>query len=625
MPNANAPDSQHIADNPYRRAIAAARTSLGGVILLSAVLNVLMLTGSIYMLQVYDRVLPGGSVPTLVVLFAIVIVLFAFLGLYDFLRTRVLSRIALQLDNHLSGPAFRMWLRAGLPGGGKGSDAQVMHDLDTLRGFLSGPVVASMADVLFVPLFLGVLFLIHPWLGLLTIAGAGVGVAIALVNRAVMRPNISQSVELDSAERNFIDRSARNAEAIEAMGMQASISAHWQRLHRAALASAQAGSDPSEVLAATSRAFRMLLQSAILTLGALLVIRGEMSGGMIIASSVLSGRALAPVDQLIGQWRVIGRAGAAHKRLLSTFDAARPEPARIALPDPTGKISVSGLTKLAPSQPGTDPVKILSDIAFALAPGDAMGVIGNSASGKSTLARILVGAGHSDSGEVRLDGATLDQWDPEQLGRQIGYLPQMLEMLPGTIRDNIARFDPKAQDADVIAAATLTGIHSMILKLPDGYATRLSDPQSPPMLSGGQLQRLGLARAVFGMPRLVVLDEPNANLDRNGDAALTHTIRTLRAAGSTVIVMAHRPSVLVAVNKLMILNAGRVEAFDDRETLLATEYKGQYKGKEANTPAPVQATNLSPHKQAAAGNMLRKLRAVPRAPSTPSTPRRYHA
>lgn len=556
-------------ENPYRRAIMAARPALGGVIALSAILNLLMLTGSIYMLQVYDRVLPGGSVPTLVVLFAIVLVLFAFLGFYDFLRARVLSRVALHMDHRLSGPAFRIWLRSGLPGDSRRADAQVMQDLESIRSFLSGPVVAAMADVLFVPLFLAVLFLIHPWLGWLTIAGAGIGAAIALLNRAMTRGALSQSAELESAERHFTDHSRRSAEAIEAMGMYGSITAHWQRLHRAALARSQAGSDPSEALAATSRAFRMLLQSAILTIGALLVIRGEMSGGMIIASSVLSGRALAPVDQLIGQWRATGRAAAAHKRLLGTFEARPPQPKRIQLPDPSGQITVTGLTKLGPSQPGKEPLKILSDISFSLDSGDAMGVIGNSASGKSTLARLLIGAGQGDSGEIRLDGATMDQWHPEILGRQIGYLPQVLDMLPGTIRDNIARFDPEAQDAEVIKAATLTGIHEMILRLPDGYGTRLGDPEAAPVLSGGQMQRLGLARAIYAMPRLVVLDEPNANLDMAGDAALTRTIMALRAAGSTLIIMAHRPSVLAAVNKLMVLSAGEVSAFGDSAALLA--------------------------------------------------------
>lgn len=559
--------------NLYRQAIVGARPALGGVILFSALLNVLMLTGSIYMLQVYDRVLPGGSVPTLIVLFGIVVILFAFLGFYDFLRARLLSRIALRLDDRLSAIAFCKWLDTGLPDTREEGATQVMRDLDTVRGFVSGPVIAAMADLLFVPLFLGVLFLIHPWLGFLTIAGAGVGGLIALTNRAVTKKAIRQSAALDNTERNFTERSRRNVEAIHAMGMHNAVSEHWRALHHASLASAQKGSDPSEMLAAASRAFRMLLQSAILTLGAFLVLRGEISAGMIIASSILSGRALAPVDQLIGQWRATGRFAAAHKRLITTFNMSKPAPRRIDLPSPTGQITVSELSKLGSETLNGDRAKVLNQVSFELSPGDALGVVGSSASGKSTLARMLVGAGEYDGGEIRFDGATASQWEPAQLGRQIGYLPQVVEMLPGTIGENIARFDPNASDADIIAAATLTGIHEMILKLPEGYCTRLGDLATSPLLSGGQIQRLGLARAVYRMPKIVVLDEPNANLDIAGDAALTHTIETLRAANSTVIVMAHRPSVLSAVNKLLILTAGQVGAFGDRDTMLAEDYR----------------------------------------------------
>ena len=353
----------------------------------------------------------------------------------------------------------------------------------------------------------------------------------------------------------------------------------------------------------------MLLQSAILTLGAFLVLRGDITAGMIIAGSILSGRALAPVDQLIGQWRIIGRVMAAHKRLDEIFAKDTSQPERVALPDPSGALTVSGLTKTGAARPNGEPPKILSDISFSLASGDALGVIGNSASGKSTLARLLVGAGQGDAGEVRLDGATLDQWHPDQLGRNIGYLPQMLEMLPGTIRDNIARFDPEAPDDDVIAAARMTGIHDMILQLPDGYNTRLGDPYAPAPLSGGQIQRLGLARAVYGMPRFVVLDEPNANLDMAGDAALTKAIKTLRAAGSTVIVMAHRPSVLSAVNKLMVLTAGTVGAFGDRDVLLAEDYKTDKKPREIAMPKPETATPPAmPKVVPAQGNTTLKVR-----------------
>jgi PrtD family type I secretion system ABC transporter len=565
----------------YGGALRGLRMVVLAVLGISAIINVLMLTGSIYMLQIYDRVLSSGSVSTLMGLFGVVVILFAFLGFYDFLRVRLLSRAALRLDRALGVPAFARWVRAGLPGGAGQADGKqtsgtsALQDLGMLRGFLSSPAVTALADLPFVPLFLAVLFMIHPWLGWLTVAGAGVAGLIALVNRALTRSAIQNAGGFEGGERDFTDRSRRNAEAILAMGMYGAIAARWRDLHHKVLVSSQKGGDPSEMLAATSRAFRMLLQSAILTLGALLVLRAEISAGMIIAASILSGRALAPVDQLIGQWRAIGQGLAAHRRLAQGFATPEVTPERMNLPDPTGTISVRALTKLVPGTPATaaDAPRILSGIDFALNPGDGLGVVGSSASGKSTLARLLVGAMQADAGEIRFDGARPEHWDPARLGRNIGYLPQVLEMLPGSIRDNIARFDPAATDDSVMAAARMTGIHDMILKLPQGYGTQLCDPAAPVPLSGGQMQRLGLARAVHGMPRIVVLDEPNSNLDMAGDAALTRTIETLRSAGSTVVVMAHRPSVLAAVNKLMVLDAGMVRVFGDKDAVLAEDYR----------------------------------------------------
>ena len=554
------------AANSYRTALRRLTPVLMGVLVFSAVLNVLMLTGSVYMLQVYDRVLASGSVPTLLGLFGIVVVLYSFLGFYDFLRTRLLSRGALTLDQSTGGVAFQSWISTGTPGA-TSQATQPLRDLDMVRGFLSGPTVMALFDLPFVPLYLGVLFIIHPWLGWVTVAGAGVTALIAVANRMLTRGPVARAAQLDEAERDFSDKCHRNAEAIVAMGMQAALTARWQGLHRTTLAGGQQGSDPSEMLAASSRAFRMLLQSGILTLGAFLVILGEISGGMIIAASVLSGRALAPVDQLIGQWRSLGKAQAAHQRLGAFFATQNHSVTPIALPDPTGQITVTGLTRLGAARSGAEPPQILSDISFALTPGDGLGVIGNSASGKSTLARLLVGAMAADKGEIRLDGATPDQWDPVQLGRKIGYLPQTVGLLPGTIRDNIARFDPAASDAAVIEAARMTGVHEMILKLPEGYATVLGRSDGV-QLSGGQVQRLGLARAIYGRPAIVVLDEPNSNLDVAGDNALTQAIADLRAAGCTVIVMAHRPSAIAAVNKLMILEAGRMVAFGDKEAVL---------------------------------------------------------
>jgi len=560
------PKGQSLAANAYTLALRRLRPGFAVVVAFSAVINVLMLTGSVYMLQVYDRVLSSGSVPTLLGLFAIVVVLYGFLGFYDFLRARLLSRMAIRLDQSAGTETFRVWIRSGVPGEG-GANAQPLRDLEMLRGFLSGPAVVALFDTPWVPLYLAVLFAIHPWLGWLTIAGAAIVALVALINRLVTQGAIRRAAGLDGAERDFADKSRHIAEAVVAMGMERAITARWRGLHDGTLASGQQGSDPSEMLAAFSRAFRMLLQSAMLTLGAFLVLRGEISGGMIIASSILSGRALAPVDQVIGQWRTIGRAAEAHRRLGAFFEGRAAEKPRIQLPDPTGQISVARLIKLAPGQPGTERARILNQVNFSLEPGDGLGVIGNSASGKSSLARLLVGAWTPDGGEIRLDGATLDQWDPAQLGRKIGYLPQVLEMLPGSIRDNIARFDPDVSDAGVIEAAQLAGVHDMILKLPHGYATQLGGNEMP--LSGGQIQRLGLARAIYGKPRLVVLDEPNSNLDVAGDDALQGAIAALRAAGSTVIVMAHRPSAIAAVNKVMILHGGMVAQFGDKAEVLA--------------------------------------------------------
>ena len=545
-----------LPDGAYGRVLRSLRPGLAAAAAVSAVISLLMLTGSLYMLQVYDRVLASGSLPTLLGLFAIVVVLYSFLGLFDFLRARMLSRLAIRLEAQLAPQAFQGWLSAGQQGGG-----QPLRDLEALRGFIAGPTMPGLFDLPWVPLYLVVLFLVHPWLGWLTIIAAAVVAALAWISHSLSQHRIVQSLGDEAIARDFSDRSRRSAEMILAMGMQGAVAARWRRLQLAMLLTNQRAGDPAELLGAISRAFRMLMQSAILTLGAYLVIKGEMSGGMIIASSILTGRALSPVDQIIGQWRGIGRALEAHRRLAQFFASLAPETAVLELPAPKGQISVSNLTKLAPPHGLAEPRKILDDVSFTLQPGDALGVIGASASGKSTLARLLAGAIAPDSGEIRLDGATRTQWQTAQLGRHIGYLPQQVDLLPGSLRDNIARFDPALGDADVIAAAEAAGIHQMILQLPDGYSTRVGTAEAV-LLSGGQLQRIGLARALCGKPVLVILDEPNSNLDTVGEAQLTQCIRNLRAAGSVVVVMAHRPNVLAATNKTLLLEAGRVQAFE---------------------------------------------------------------
>lgn len=567
------PEPRATGADPYRAALKSLRPAILTVAGFSLAINLLMLTGSVYMLQVYDRVLSSGSVPTLLGLFAIVVVLYGFLGLYDALRARMLSRAGMRLDRALGAPAFRGWLRAGLDG--QAGQERSLRDLDTLRGFAASPAAAIPFDLPFVPLFLAVLFLLHPWLGWATVAGACIAGAIAFAGRVLTGAALTRAAGADATERELTAASRTGAETAVAMGMEEALHRRWQALHDRSLAAGQEGADPAATLAATSKAFRMLLQSAILTLGAWLVLRGEISAGMIIASSILSGRALAPIDQLTGQWKSLSRAAEAHKRMKGFSAARTAAPEQIALPEPKGRLTVRGLTRLMPERPGAalgtapaaDRPKILSDVSFDLEPGEALGVIGASASGKSTLARALVGVLPPDAGEVRLDGATLDQYGAARLGRHVGYLPQRVDLLPGTVRDNIARFDPEAPDAAVIAAAQAAGVHQMILALPEGYQTRLGGADQP--LSGGQVQRLGLARALYGMPALVVLDEPNSNLDQAGEAALSQAIAALRAAGSAVVVMAHRASALAAVNKLLLLDKGQVARFGDKAEVLA--------------------------------------------------------
>lgn len=567
--------------NSYLGALRGLRGTFLLVGFFSAIINLLMLTGPVYMLQVYDRVLSSGSVPTLVGLFALVALLYGFLGLYDFLRARLLSRAALRLDAWVGDEAFRFALRGGGSGGRSQIDpgAQPVRDLELVRGFLGSPAVTGLFDLPWMPIFLGLVFLIHPWLGYLTLAGAGIVTAAALLNQLLSRGSISQAMSLEGAERSLADQARTDSETLHVLGMRDRVVTRWRTLHDSALAAGQVGGDRSEGFASFSKAFRLLLQSALLTVGAFLALRQEITPGMIIATSIIAGRALAPVDQVIGQWRMIGRAKEAHGRLREIFASSRAEKSRIDLPTPTGDLSVIALTKLAPagSGRGGDQTRILERVGFELSAGDGLGVVGNSAAGKSTLARLLVGAWSPDAGEIRLDGATLDQWTPEALGCHIGYLPQTLHMLPGSVGQNIARFDPDAKDTDVIEAARIAGVHEMILALPDGYATHMDQANCP--LSGGQIQRLGLARAVFGAPHLIVLDEPNSNLDADGDDALAQAIRTMRARGSIVVVMAHRPSAIAAVNKVLLLHKGRAARFGDKDEVLG------------NAPRPVSVVS----------------------------------
>lgn len=551
----------------YREALRSIRPALWAVALLSAAVNLLMLTGPVYMLQVYDRVLSSGSVETLLGLLVVVVILYTFMGLYDFLRARLLSRAAHRLDMQMSARAFGGWLRPQAMISG-----QPLRDLDILRGFMTGPALA-LFDLPWIPIYVAIVFAIHPWLGMLTLGGAFVVAGAALLNQRTTQRGLTLSMRMEGGEREFADQSRQSGEALTALGMQERAMMRWLGMHLTRLGTGQVSDERAQGFSAFSKTFRMFLQSALLSMAAYLTIQQEISAGMIIASSIIAGRALAPVDQAIGQWRSILRAREAHRSMLENFGRSETEPAHLKLPTPAGALRVVGVTRL---QPGPGPLasrgRILEGVTFMLEPGDGLGVIGASASGKSTLARLLVGAIHPDAGEIRLDGAPFDQWEPEELGRHIGYLPQRVDLLPGTVRDNIARFDPEAKDADIVATAKLAGVHDMILRLPDGYRTMIGRGSEVP-LSGGQVQRLGLARALYGNPKLIVLDEPNSNLDQVGDTMLTATMAEMRRRGSTVIVMAHRSGAIAAVNKILYLKEGRIVAFGPKEEVLGQVVK----------------------------------------------------
>ncbi len=570
------PIRKHSVADPLGDALRALRPGLLAAFGLSAAIGLLMLTGSIYMLQVYDRVLGSGSGATLLALFAIVVVLYGFLALYDGLRMRLLSRMALRFERSLAAEAFR----SGLASDG---DGQAVHDIAILRAALAGPAMLALFDLPFTVLFLAVLFLLHPLLGWLTLGGMGLAAGIAALNHRALARHLPGATRAEAEARRFAERSRRAAPALVALGMGAAVTTRWLAQLTRAQSAQQAGGEASETLAAASRSLRMLLQSALLTAGAWLAILGSISGGAIVASSILSGRALGPVDQLIGQWRAVGSARAALARLRAGLRPAA-VPA-VDLPAPQGALELRGLTKLGPERAGgAERARLLDSVSFTLAPGAGLGIVGPSACGKSTLARLIVGAAAPDGGEIRLDGATRDQWTADALGRYLGYLPQQVELLPGTIRDNIARFDPAASDAAVIAAAEAAGVHQMILRLPEGYGTEVGGRETP--LSGGQMQRVGLARALYGNPRLIVLDEPNAHLDQAGEAALTEALRARRAAGATVIVMAHRPGALAAVDRLIVLEEGRVTRDGPRDEVLQARL--------ASAPLRVVAMSITP-------------------------------
>lgn len=551
-------------DNPLSIAVAKCRSSFFGVGVFSFAINLFMLTGPLFMLQVYDRVLTSRSIPTLLALYGLVVALYAALGVFNFLRVRVLSRIGFRLDSDLMMLAEKRRIVQGLMSGGQ--ELRPVGDLTRLRQFIGSPALTALFDLPWTPIYLGVVFYMHAWLGWLTLGGIALITILTIINEALTKPKVSEANYWDMESARFSDGSHRNADVIVSMGMLQNALNYWARMRRGSMARSQAAGGISEVLTSTSKAIRLLLQSSILGLGAYLAVYQIITPGVMIAASIIGGRALAPVDQVVGGWRNFIAARQSYQRLKSSLDGMDKVGDLVQLPAPEGHVSFAGVTKLAPKGLADDGAPIVQGISFSLKPGDGLGIIGPSASGKSSLARLFVGLWMPDRGSVRLDGATLDQWDSDELGKHIGYLPQSVELMRGTIKENIARFDPEASDEDVIAAAKLANVNELILSLPGGYGAKIGDGKL--VLSGGQVQRIALARAVFGGPALIVLDEPNSNLDAEGDAALANAIASLREQGKTVIVMAHRPSAIASVNMLLMLRNGQQVEFGLKEDVL---------------------------------------------------------
>ena len=544
-------------------ALSQSRAALVGVGVMSGMINVLALTGSLYMLQVYDRVLNARSVPTLVGLTVLMLAAYSVLGILDALRTRIMGRIGMRLDRLLRAPVFAAVMLAPLRSYTQSDGLLPIRDLDQMRTVLSGPGVLALFDAPWLPFYLALVYLLHPWLGLLAMAGAFILILLTWLTEWRSRAPMRAMSESATARFSFVEAARRNAEVAHACGLGPALGRRWSRASETYLNDSVGGAERVSGFVSGSRVFRMALQSCMLGLGAFLVLKGEASGGIIIAASILGARALAPVEMAIAHWRSMVAARQSYQRLEKLLSTSPDDADRMDLPAPRASLEAQAVTVAAP---GTQRV-ILHNVSFKLEAGDGLGIIGQSATGKSTLVRALVGAWQPLRGAVCLDGSALDQWRTTSLGHHIGYLPQDVEIFDATIAENIGKLEDLPESAKVIAAAKAAGIDRMITALPGGYNTRVGRGGS--LLSAGQRQRIGLARALFAEPFLVVLDEPNSNLDSEGDAALTAAIAAVRSRGGIVVVVAHRPSAVAALNKILVLADGMVKDVGPKEEVLA--------------------------------------------------------
>lgn len=537
-------------------------TIIGFVFALSGLINLLALTGALYMLQIYDRALTSGSIPTLVWLSVIALGLYLFQGVFDIIRSQILVRFGGNVDRNIAPLVHRVVIDMPRYGYSPSDAAERGRDVDTVRSFLSGSGPIALFDLPWIPIYLIFVWLLHPTLGMLTVAGAGVLACMTILAEILSR-RFNREMSRSAAMRgNVADNNLRSGDILHAMGMLERAVNRFETANQRHLATQTATSDISGTFASVSKVLRMILQSAILGLGAYLTINGEMSGGSIIASSILTGRALAPVDQAIAQWKGLVAARRGWARIKETLGALDKPETRFDLPTPSESLVVEGITTVAPSS-GT---ALLSDISFQLRAGQALALIGPSGGGKTTLTKSLLGIWPVLRGSVRIDGADIKQWSGEFFARSVGYLPQEVCLLDGTIADNISRFDPDADSGVIIRAARAAGVHEMILQLPNGYQTEIGPAGQ--MLSAGQRQRIALARALYGDPFLVVLDEPNSNLDAEGEEALAKAIVKIRERGGIAVIVAHRPSALQPVDMVGVIQNGRLVSFGPKDDIL---------------------------------------------------------
>lgn len=532
------------------------------LVLISSVINILYLTGSLFMLEVYDRVLPSRHLATLAGLCAIAATLFIFQGFLDFLRGRILTRVGLHLDQALHDRVYNLIVRMPVSARGSTDSLQPLRDLDQVRSFVSGAGPIALFDLPWMPFYLTICFIFHPLIGLMTLCGGLILLCFTLATDMMLRTP-SRAGSFHGGRRNaLLEAARRSVEAVQSMGMMDRLGIRWKHANDDYLESQRIASDIGGGFSSASKILRMMLQSAVLAIGAYLVINQEASAGIMIASSILTSRALAPVELALAHWKSFVAARQSWARLNSLLGATDIGQERTALPAPRSALSVEGALWAAP---GTER-PVLQDICFTLEAGSALGVVGPSASGKSSLARLLVGVVRPTRGKIRLDGASLDQWHDVGLGDHIGYLPQDVDLLPGTVAENISRFTSNVSSERLLKAAQAAGVHDLILRFTDGYDTRLGEGGL--VLSVGQRQRIALARALYGNPFLIVLDEPNSNLDMDGEKALTEAIQNVRERGGVAVVVAHRPSALAACNLIMMMSDGKVTAFGPKDEVL---------------------------------------------------------